>query len=144
MTRTSLAWRQCHDGTGAAAAAAAVAVMVEVTWRDAAQQKVADRGISQPSGARHLAAACCRHNSTDGISHCFSRVDTGVRARGFGFARACLRAHRGGGAPQPSAPALALDESATHHAVSSTAASPSPILCNIQYLQVRSTTVPRT
>ena len=81
------------------------------------------RRLGHPSGARGLARGCHCDAATVSISAGWPRADTAAHARGYGFARACLRARPGGGAPQPSALALALDEPATHHAVSSTAAS---------------------
>ena len=81
------------------------------------------RRLGHPSGARGLARGCHCDAATMSTSAGWPRADTAAHARGYGFARACLRARRGGGAPQPSALALALDEPATHHAVSSTAAS---------------------
>ena len=78
MVRTSFAW----SGEAAAAAAAA---------RVFAQARLCDRGLAQPSSARHLATVCHCHDVTLGISHGFSRGVIGARARGFGFDRARVR-----------------------------------------------------
>ena len=110
VLRASLA-RRCYLGSEAAAAALNACANACL------------RRLGRASGARGLARGCHRDNATMSTSAGWPRADTAAHSRGYGFARACLRARPGGGAPQPSACVLALDESATPHAVSSTAAS---------------------
>ena len=85
-----------------AAAAVALAEIVVATAAVAelvsAHARLCDRGLAQPSSARHPATVCRCHDVTLCIWRGFSSGATGTRARDYGCARAhdTLPARRGG------------------------------------------------
>ena len=74
-----------------AVVAAAAAAVVVAAARVFAQVRLCDRGLAQPSSARHPATVCRCHDVTLGISQGFSRGVIGARTHGFCFDRARVR-----------------------------------------------------
>ena len=81
-----------------AVVAAAAAAVVVAAARVFAEARLCDRGLAQPSSARHPATVCRCHDVTLGIWRGFSSGATGTRVRDCGCARAheTLPTRRGG------------------------------------------------